>query len=55
MGTTQSVLKDGFLTLRIEMQLVKELETLGYKERKTTSALIREAIIERVRNTTTPH
>lgn len=47
MGTTKSILS-GFVTLRVPTQLLKELDALCQKERKTTSALIREAIVERV-------
>jgi predicted DNA-binding protein len=52
MGITKSVL-NGFITLRVPMQLLKELEALSHRERKTTSAVIREAIVEHVSATKT--
>jgi hypothetical protein len=47
MGITKSFL-DGFITLRIPTQLLKELQAVCQRDEKTTSDFIREAIVERV-------
>lgn len=47
MGTTTSFLNE-FVTVRVPKTLLKQVQALSVKEQKTTSAVIREAIVDRV-------
>lgn len=47
MGTCDSLLNE-FVTVRVPTTLLKHLKALSDKEQKTTSAIIREAIVNRV-------
>lgn len=52
MGTKDRL--NQFVALRLPTALMKDLEALCKQQQKTTSALIREAIANRIRTSKTP-